>query len=165
MPFFNPDICFSYCSPTCSQERWEKRSGQATNEQVGWFYIYISNRSTHRTKPAFGCRKGPQQLREGAAACLPGLFLRGSQRESLRLENRSQQSDTEPAATWGAPQQPALREFEPNNSLHSPACTIDQLGYFNKLSPFLIVSSLFMRSVIQRSFAGKRWDLSIPPSK
>lgn len=92
-PFFNPDICFSYCSPTCSQERWEKRSGQATNKQVGWFYIYISNRSTHRTKPAFGCRKGPQQLCEGAAACLPGLFLSGSQGESLQLKNPSQQSD------------------------------------------------------------------------
>lgn len=66
--FFNPDICFPYCSPTCSQEHWEKRSGQAKNKQVGWFYIYISNGSTHQTKPAFGCWKGPQQRRCGVFA-------------------------------------------------------------------------------------------------
>lgn len=119
MPLFNPDICFSYCSLTCSQEHWEKRPGQATNKQVGCFYIYISNRSTHRTNPVFGCWKGPQQLCKGAAACLPGLFWRGSQRQSLRLKNRSQQSDTQacshlrcssaagPGGIW-AKQQPAF---------------------------------------------------------
>lgn len=102
---------------------------------------------------------------KGAAACLPGLFLRGRQGESLQLENRSQQSDTRACSHLKCPQQPAPWEFEPNNSPRSLASTIDQLGYFNKLSPFLIVSSLFMHSVIQHSFAGKRQDLSIPPSK
>lgn len=138
----------------------------ASNEQTGGLaFIYLSNRSTHWTNPAFGCCKGPQQPCEGAAPHLPGLFLRGSQRQSLRLENHSQQSDIrEPAATWGAPQQLAYGEFQLNNSLHSLACNIDQPSYFNKLSPFLIVSSLLCTVLSSAAFPGRWWDLSIPVS-
>ena len=165
LPFFNLGICFSYCSRTCSQEHGVKCSGQAKNKQVGRSQVYISNRSTQQTDTAFGCQEGPQQLCEGAAADLPGLFWRGSKHESLWLENCSQPSDMRACSHLRCSSAVALGEFEPNSSPHSLASTIDQLSYFNKLSLFLIVSSLFMRRVIQHSFAGKRQDLSIPPSK
>lgn len=63
MPLFNPDTSFSYCSLPCSQEHWEKHSGQATNKQVGCFYIYISNRSTHWTNLCLDAKGTTEALR------------------------------------------------------------------------------------------------------
>lgn len=124
----------------------------ASNEQIGGlFCIYISNRSTHQTNPAFGCCEGARQPCEDAVPRWPRLFLRGSQGESVRLGNRSQQwhVSLQPPevllSSWpqGIPaeQQPA---FTP--------CTIDQPSYFNKLSPFLIVSSLFCTVLSSTAF-------------
>lgn len=100
------------------QSRTLRKLLWASNEQTGGLvFIYILSRSTHRTNPAFGCSKGPRQPCKGAVSRLPGLFLRGSQRESLRLENRSQQ--------WHASLQPpeVLLSSRPRgNSSQTTAC-------------------------------------------
>lgn len=165
-PFFNPDICFSYCSPTCSQE--QRKMLWASNEQTGGLVLYLHFKWIY--PPDKTCIWLPKRTTAALwrrcglfARCF--FFLRDSQCKSLRLENRSQQSDTRAcshlrcssaAGPRGirAKQQPAFTRLH-----YWSTC------YFNKLSPFLIVSSLFMCSVIQHSFAGKRRDLSIPPSK
>lgn len=138
---------------TYMQSRALRKLLWANNEQIGeMVFIYISNRSTHQTNPAFGCCKGPRQPCECAVPRWPGLFLRGSQRESLWLENHSQQSDMRACSHLRCSSEASLWGFQLNDSLHSLACTIDQPSYFNKLSPFLIVSSLLCAVLSSAAF-------------
>lgn len=121
------------------------------NKQVGWFlFTFQADLPTGQTLP-LAAQRTTAALRRRCASFARFVF----KRQPTRVPAAGKLLTTvtcEPAATWGAPQQSASGEFQPNNSLHSLACTIDQPSYFNKLSPFLILSSLLCTVLSSAAF-------------